>query len=59
MKWVEWIVDGVKAVRDIVVGVRDARRANVNDALNGYASGRSAHDAATQAGRRRNGLGPK
>ena len=52
MKVLEWIVRGVEAVAKIVTGVRDARKANVKDALNGYASGRSAHDAATRAGRK-------
>lgn len=48
----ESILDGLGKVRDIVFGVRDARRANVKDALNGYAAGRSAHDAAAQAGKK-------
>jgi hypothetical protein len=58
MKWLSLIVDGAKALRDIVLGVRDARRANVKDALGGYASGRSAHDAAAQAGKKPNARTP-
>jgi hypothetical protein len=58
VKWLSLIVDGAKVLRDIVLGVRDARRANVKDALGGYASGRSAHDAAAQAGKKPNALTP-
>lgn len=47
------VVDVFRLVKETVLGVRDARRANVNDALNGYASGRSAHDAASIAGHER------
>lgn len=52
MNPVKWIVRGLEAVRDIVVAVRDARRANVKDALQSTAAGRAAHDAATRAGRK-------
>jgi hypothetical protein len=56
MKVLDLIVRGLEAAVKLVTGVRDARRANVKDALGGYASGRSAHDAASQAGRK---TGPK
>lgn len=46
----ELALDGVEAVRDLVVAARDARRAKVRDALQGYASGRSGNDAANEAG---------
>lgn len=44
------ILDGLGKVRDIVIGVRDARRANVNDALEATEAGHAAHDAAECAG---------
>ncbi len=46
----EWIVRGLEAVRDIVTGVRDARRANVRDAQIAILSQQAANRAAERAG---------
>jgi hypothetical protein len=44
------IVDGLKVIRDIVNGVRDARRASVEDALTATYAGQAAARAAERAG---------
>lgn len=51
MTWLRWIVDGLGYLRDIVVGVKDARAKSVDDALEATAAGRAAHDAAERAGK--------
>lgn len=50
MNPLEWIVRGLEAVRDIVNGVRDARRASVKDALTAQGAGRAADEASRRAG---------
>ncbi len=51
MNWIKLVVDGIKAVAEIVSDVKSAREASVKDAVTGYASGRSAHEAAANAGK--------
>lgn len=50
MNPLKWIVRGLEAVRDIVIGVRDARRANVRDAQIAILSQQAANRAAERAG---------
>lgn len=52
MKILELVVRGVEAVAKLVSSIRDARKANVKDALQATAAGRAAHEAATRAGRK-------
>ncbi len=50
MGWLNAIVEGLKAIAQIVTGVKDARAKSVDDALEASAAGRAADDAATHAG---------
>lgn len=50
MNPLKWVVRGLEAVRDIVIGVRDARRANVRDAQIAILSQQAANRAAARAG---------
>ncbi len=44
------LVAGLRAVADIVSGIREARARSVNDALEATAAGRSAYEAEKTAG---------